>query len=184
MDAATRTLMDNIYSTDRPLQTQAYFALIEATNQPVDWAYEVWEQLVKDLKHKDNHVRSIAAQLLYNLAKSDPEQRILRDFEALLAVTRDNRGVTARHSLQAMWKIGVVGKAQQARLVEGLEQRFHEAGTAKYGSLTRYDIAQSLRSVYDVVQDDSIRAKALELIETETDVKYRKKYATVWRSAK
>lgn len=30
--------------------------------RPVDWAYEVWDCVVSDLRHKDNHVRAIAGQ--------------------------------------------------------------------------------------------------------------------------
>jgi hypothetical protein len=47
--------------------------------------------------------------------------------------------------------------------------------------LIRYDIIQSLRRLYDAVKDEEVRAKALELIETEEDSKYRKKYASLWR---
>jgi hypothetical protein len=38
-----------------------------------------------------------------------------------------------------------------------------------------------MRNVYDAGQDEKIRAKALALIETEDDLKYRKKYATLWK---
>jgi hypothetical protein len=48
-------------------------------------------------------------------------------------------------------------------------------------TLIRYDILQSLRNVYDQVKDEKIRSKALALIETETDLKYRKKYAALWK---
>jgi hypothetical protein len=44
---------------------------------------------------------------------------------------------------------------------------------------SRQSIIQSLRNVYDMVKDEAIKAKALELIESETDTKYRKKYATL-----
>jgi hypothetical protein len=47
--------------------------------------------------------------------------------------------------------------------------------------LIRYDIIQGLRNLYDEVKDEKIREKALALIETEEDTKYRKKYATVWK---
>jgi len=47
--------------------------------------------------------------------------------------------------------------------------------------LIRYDILQSMRNVYDVVKDQKIKKKALELIETEEDLKYRKKYASLWK---
>jgi len=127
------------------LQNQAYYFLIEATDQPVDWAYEAWDELVEGLRHKDNHVRAITAQVLCGLAKSDPEKRMLRDFDALLAVTKDERLVTARHCLQSLWKVGVVGPEQQKRYVDGLESRFHECITEKNCTLIRYDIIQSLR---------------------------------------
>lgn len=181
MDQSTRTLLDNIHSTDKDIQNKAYFALIEATDKPVDWAYEAWDQLVEDLRHKDNHVRAIAAQLLSNLAKSDPDKRIVKDFDKLLNVTKDERFVTARHCMQSLWKIGVVGKEQQQLLVNGLEGRFNECISEKNCTLIRNDILQSLRNVYNVVPDESIRAKALALIETETDLKYRKKYTTLWK---
>lgn len=181
MDSITRTYIDNVFSTDRETQSTAYFALIEATNQSVDWAYAVWDDMVKALTHKDNHIRAIAAQLLNNLAKSDPEQRILKDFDALLAVTKDARFVTARHCMQSLWKIGVVSKVHQDRLVAGLEGRYNECITEKNGSLIRSDILESLRHVYDVVKDESIRTRALALIESESDPKYRKKYAGLWK---
>ncbi|MHB1448555.1 MAG: hypothetical protein ACYCX1_05345 [Bellilinea sp.] len=70
--------------------------------------------------------------LLCNLAKSNPQKRMLIDFPALLA-------------------------------------------------FTRYDICQSLKNTYDVVRDEAVKETALRLIETETDLKYRKKYAGLWK---
>jgi len=37
------------------------------------------------------------------------------------------------------------------------------------------------RRLNDEVKDETIRQKALKLIETENDLKYRKKYASLWR---
>jgi hypothetical protein len=51
---------------------------------------------------------------------------MLKDFDALLAVTKDERFVTARHCLQAIWKVGIAGEQQQKFVVEGLETRFKE----------------------------------------------------------
>jgi hypothetical protein len=181
MDEMTRTHLENLYSQDRELQNKAFTYLMETTDIPVDWAYDVWDELLAALRHKDNHVRAIAAQVLCNLAKSDPDKRMLKDLDALLAVTKDERFVTARHCMQSLWKVGVAGKPQQQKLVEGLEHRFYECATEKNCTLIRYDINVSLRNVYDGVKDESIRAKALELIETEDDLKYRKKYAGVWK---
>jgi len=181
MDKITRTNLDNLWSEDRELQNKAFFHVLEVTDGPVSWAYEAWDELIANLSHKDNHNRAIAAQVLCNLAKSDPQSRMLKDFDALLAVTKDERFVTARHCMQALWKVGVAGKPQQKRLVDGLQGRFKECITEKNCTLIRYDIIQSLRNVYDVVKDGKIKEKALELIETEKDLKYRKKYATLWK---
>jgi len=181
MDEMTRTNLNNLWSEDKALQNEAFYYVIEATGRPVDWAHDVWDEMVESLGHKDNHRRAIAAQILCNLAKSDPQNRMLQDFDALLRVTKDERFVTARHCLQAIWKVGVAGKRQQQLVVDGLAGRFHECITEKNTTLIRYDIIQGLRNLYDAVQDETIREKALALIETEEDVKYRKKYATVWK---
>jgi hypothetical protein len=181
MNPITRTNLENLWSGDRQLQNKAFCYILEATSRPVDWAYDVWDEMVKNLSHRDNHNRAIAAQILCNLAKSDPKQRILKDFDALLAVTKDERFVTARHCLQSLWKVGAAGRGQQKKLVDGLAGRFKECITEKNCTLIRYDIIQSLRNLYDTVKDEKVRAKALELIETEEDLKYRKKYASLWR---
>ncbi|MBZ0292337.1 MAG: hypothetical protein K8L99_07190 [Anaerolineae bacterium] len=181
MDEITRTRLENIHSKDKAVQNTAYTDLMAETENPVDWAYNAWDGLVADLRHKDNHVRAIASQILCNLAKSDPENRMQRDFEALLNVTKDERFVTARHCLQSLWKIGIVGKAQQRQVMDGLERRFNECVVEKNWSLIRYDIIRGMRNLYDTVQDEAIKAKALDLIDSETDAKYRKKYASVWK---
>ena len=76
MNDTTKTAFDQLTSSDKEIQTQAFFSIMAETEQPVDWAYEVWDGLVADLRHKDNRRRSIAAQILCNLAKSDLENRM------------------------------------------------------------------------------------------------------------
>ena len=181
MNMTIQTKFDHVWSENRALQNTAFHALLEETKGVVDWAYEVWDTVIENLSHKDIHNRAIAAQILCNLAKSDPGQRILQDFEAMLNVTKDKRFVTARHCLQSLWKIGLVGEKQLECLINGLETRFHECIAEKNCTLIRYDILFSMRKLFDVNQNELIKAKALELIETEQDIKYRKKYATAWK---
>jgi len=181
MDHTIRTNVDNIRSADKDLQNKSYFFILEATDKPVDWAYEVWDEMLEGLTHKDNHVRAISAQVLSNLAKSDPKNRMLKDFDRLLEVTKDERFVTARHCLQSLWKVGIAGKKQQKVYMDGLERRFKECIAEKNCTLIRYDILQSMHTVYDSIQDENIREKALELIELEDEIKYRKKYMTLWK---
>lgn len=181
MNENVRVQLAGLWSADQDLQNRAFLDILEVTETPVDWAYDVWDEVVANLGHRDNHNRAIAAQVLCNLAKSDPQQRMLQDFSALLAVTRDERFVTARHCLQALWKVGTAGPEQRALLVAGLEGRFRECAIEKNCTLIRYDILQGLKNLNDAVQDVTIRAKALELIETEEDPKYRKKYTSLWK---
>ncbi len=181
MDKTIRTHFDNIRSDDPQEQNKAYYALIDATDKPVVWAYEVWDELFEGLKHKDNHVRAISAQVLSNLAKSDTKEKMLKDFGKLLDVTKDEKFVTARHCLQSLWKVGVAGKKQQKVYIDGLEKRFKECIKEKNASLIRYDILVSMKIVYNEVKDEGIKEKALALIETEKDAKYQKKYKTVWK---
>lgn len=181
MDSVTQQMLADLRSDERAVQNAAYYAVMEQTSEPVDWAYEVWDDLLTMLRHTDNHQRAIGAQVLSNLAKSDPEYRMGRDFAALLAVTKDKRFVTARHALQSLWHVGVVGEPQRRLVVEGLSGRFDECSAEKNCTLIRYDIIGALRKLYDAAPDEMLRARALSLIETEENLKYRKKYAGLWK---
>lgn len=181
MNKTIRTHLDNIFSEDGQTQFQAYDYLMKATEKPVDWAYEAWDKIVDGLTHKDNHVRAITGQLLSSLAKSDPKGRIFKDFDKLLNVTKDERFVTARHTMQNLWKVGVASKKHQAMYLDGMSRRFKECVKEKNASLIRYDILISMRNVYNEVKDESIREKALMLIASEKDVKNKKKCAGVWK---
>ncbi len=183
MDREIRHTLDELRSGEKAGQDKAYQALMAATDQPVMWAYDAWNELVENLGSKDNRVRAITSQVLCNLAKSDPQKRILVDLPRLLAVTKDERFVTARHCMQSLWKVGVAGDDQRKALVKGLAARFRECVTEKNCTLIRYDILQSLRKVYDHAADETIWQLATKLMEAEEDMKYRKKYATLWKRA-
>jgi len=175
-------MMDDLRSSDRDRQNRAFQSLLHATQQPVEWAYEVWDELLRTLTDGDNRQRAIAAQVLSSLAKSDPNERMLKDFGALLAVTKDERFVTARHCLQSLWKVAVAGERQRNVVVKGLVRRFKECAKEKNCTLIRYDILAVFRRVYDATGDALLRSTAEALIAIEKDLKYRKKYATLWRT--
>lgn len=183
MDEVIRATFKNLRSPETDTRYQAFVYMLKATEEQVDWAYEIWDDLVAGLPDPDNHQRAIAAQLLCNLAKSDPQSRILKDFPAILRVTRDDRFVTARHCLQAIWKIGVAGKPQQRLVVNGLVSRYQEASSEKNSTLIRFDIIECFRKLYAATGEKKLRDKAMRLIDEEADAKYRKKYASLWRDA-
>ena len=106
---------------------------------------------------------------------------MFKDFDSLLAVTRDERFVTARHTLQALWKVGLAGGQQRKLLLDGLELRYRECISERNTTLIRFDIIQNFRNLYDQTEDETLRDKALALIEIEEDPKYRKKYISLWK---
>src|SRR5215213_2804302 len=146
MDSKTQKHLENLRSEDKELQNQAFSYILKETEKPVDWAYEVLDQLVEGVHHKDNHVRAISAQILANLAKSDPKNRMQKDFPVLMAVTGDEKFVTARHSLQSIWKVGREKKMQKT-VVDALANWFKNSITHKNYTLIRYDIIQDLRNL-------------------------------------
>lgn len=181
MHRAAREVLAGFEDAEGGLSYERLNAILALTAKPVSWAYDVWDVLVEGLTDPGNHRRTIAAQLLSNLASSDPKKRILKDLDRIMAVTHDERFVTARHTLQAVWRIGLAGKKQREAIIARLAKRFEEAADEKPGRLIRYDIAVSLRQLYDATADRVAMETALRLIDTETDARHRKKYLTAWR---
>lgn len=181
MDPVLRQNLDNLMANDGQARQDALAYVMAATDQPVDWTYEVWDDLVRQTQHPELHHRAVATTLLCNLAKSDPQRRILTDLDAVMAVTRDKSFVTARHTIQALWKIGAAGQPQRQAIVERMAGRFADCAPEKNYTLIRYDLLVGMRKLYDAAPDEALRARALALIDTEPDAKYRKKYLTVWK---
>ncbi|AOV07466.1 hypothetical protein [Sporosarcina ureilytica] len=181
MENQIKLAFEKSKSGDKEERYEAYLSILNATDKQVDWAYEVWDQLIEDLTHKDNHQRSRAAQYLANLAKSDPEMRMMKDFPKLWEVTKDEKFVTARHSLQSIWKVGIAGTAQREMVMEAMVERFKKCVDEKNFTLIRNDIIQNMKNLYDNFNDEFIKQTALDLIETVDDKKYKKKYMDIWK---
>ena len=184
MNENLQELFDNLWGSDRTLQNEAFFYILSLTDQPVNWAYAAWDEVIANLNHKDNHNRAIAGQLLSSLAKSDPENRLVEDFNALFKITRDHRFVTARHTMQSLWKVGAENEVLRKLYLDAMEIRYKECIKEKQCRLIRFDILTSMRKVYDLVGDDVVMEKAIKWIEQEDNLKYRKKYTRVWKSTK
>jgi hypothetical protein len=151
--------------------------------EPVDWAYEVWDELLSELEHGAGHRRAFAAQMLARLSISDPNARMLEDFPRVAAVMRDSKTVTARHTLQTIWRVGLAGPEQRRMAVKALVGRFVECAEGKHGRLVRTDVVTALGKLMKATGDDAIEHSALSLIETESDDKRRKMQAAAWRKA-
>ena len=51
------------------MQNKGLSDVLTAAGGRVDWAYEGWDEALKNLKHKDNHNGAIAAQVLRNACR-------------------------------------------------------------------------------------------------------------------
>ena len=115
MKRRVRDLFAARESSDRDAAYRALVDLFAMAKDPVDWAYDVWDQMVEDLGHKEGSKRAFAAQMLAHLAISDPEDRMLDDLPTLAAVMRDDKTVTARHT-------GITDLAEKLMAVEKDEE--------------------------------------------------------------
>ncbi|BAS27401.1 hypothetical protein [Limnochorda pilosa] len=183
MNERVQALFADRESSDSDVAYQALGRLFEITERPVDWAYEFWDQLLKDLTARAGQKRAFAAQMLARLAISDPDGRMLKDFPKVAAVMKDEKTVTARHTLQSLWRIGLAGPQQKAMVLEALEHRFRECAEEKNGTLVRTDVVTALGRLTKATGDATIEVRLNALIETEPDEKQRKKQRAAWRKA-
>lgn len=181
MNATTRKTYDELWEGEDTTRYNALVAMIALLEKPVDWAYEVWDDLVAKCSDKDNHVRARATQLLSGLAKSDPEVRIVKALPSIVLVTHDKMFVTARHTIQAMWKIGLGSPKARKALLSAYATRFEDSVADKQCKMIRSDISIGLRRLFDESGDVTVKKTALALIETEPDAAYKKKYLGAWR---
>jgi hypothetical protein len=179
MDKHIRECFDNLGSTDDTIRFNALQIISEITDDPVDWAYEVWDDLLRRLHHENSYQRTIAILVLCNLAKSDTQHRLDRDLDLLFAHTTDSKFVTSRKCLQNLWKVAAASPQNRDKVLDHLERRFIECASETHSNLLRQDILQSFRCLYDQEKDEELLIRARELIRAEADEKYRKVYTPI-----
>lgn len=176
-----RTDLDLVFADERPSQSEAFTRLMATTEADVPWAGLVWDELAAGLASRSNRIRAIAGQLLCRLAVSAPDLA-RRDIDLILAVTYDERFVTARHVIQSLWRIGLANEDLRAVLLARLEDRFHLAAAEKNRTLLRYDLLVGLKQLSEATNAPAIPPLARKLVAIEPNEAYRKKYRTVWKA--
>ena len=71
MELRLRSKVDLLHLEDAEARYAAFQELLALARSPVDWAYEVWDELKELTRKGDNHQRTIALQLLCELASAD-----------------------------------------------------------------------------------------------------------------
>lgn len=59
MDSQVQNALRNLHAPDRAVQTEAFFSLLAVTDQPVDWAYQVWISYWRSCATKITTCRSL-----------------------------------------------------------------------------------------------------------------------------
>lgn len=180
MNTLVRQNLTDLRSEFKQERYEAFMYLINKAKQPVDWVYEVWNDVLALTKTGDNHQRTLAVQLLAALAKSDIQNRLVKDYYNVIAVTYDECFTTARHSLKALWKIGVANLHLKGLVIRELTNRFLTCRNEKNCKLIRYDIIEVFRKMYDTLNDESIEDTVELLIDFEEEPKYQQKYRKLW----
>lgn len=191
MNPRIQALFDDRTSGDADRAYRAFVQLMAEAEAGASWAYEVWDDLVVGLASADNHQRAFSVQLLARLALSDPEQRMLKDFEAVARTMRDERFVTARHTVQSIWRVALAGTAQRDLALDALEAWFHGCVSHKNAALIRTDLITSLGQLAQALSaNDSdpagraaVQCLADALIAGEAEDKAKKKQLAAWRKA-
>lgn len=176
MNHELKTLFVNLLDKDDKLRYPAFQKVSDFTGQKVDWVYEVWDQLLDMLKSENSYQRTIAACLLCNLSQSDSEKRIAAVLPEILAHTKDEKFITSRQVLQAVWKIAWFQPDLCQKVVDHLKARFAECTEEKHANLLRQDILQSLITLAELRHDDALHVLVKQLIESDGDEKNQKAY--------
>ena len=182
MEIEISKLLDNLTFHERDVQFNSIEELIKHVKEPVDWTYSVWEQLIKALTYKNALVRAQAVQILCALAAtSDPEERVLEDFQKIWAITYDEEMIVSLQSLQSIWQIGLAGQVQRDLVVSHLARRFHACTNEKQPTTIRYEVITSLKKLFDKTDDSMLLPILKNLINQEQDVSVQKKYKEALR---
>jgi len=148
--------------------------VLAITEIPVDWAYEIWDDLISRLQDPNSYQRTIALMLLCNLVKSDPQCRTRQILPEILSHTKDEKFITSRQCIQTVWKIAVYQPALRDEVVHHLSKRFKESANEKHANLLRLDMIQSLRKI-------DRGGDLLNLIESLTTSETEEKYRALYR---
>jgi hypothetical protein len=179
MEKDLKESFNNLESKDDMIRLKALQAILDITENKVDWIYEVWDDLFRKLDDENSYQRIVAIRLLCNLVKSDTENRIQGSLNRLLAHTTDEKFIASRICLQSIWKIAAAKNQTREIIIDHLEKQFEKCLQEKHYNLIRQDIILSMRQLYDQRKDNRLLTRAEELIKNEKDEKYRKKYVNI-----
>lgn len=168
-------LFKNLESKNDTTRYEALKELLTITDNKVPWIYEKWSDLTGRLSSDNSYQRSIGIMLLANLCKSDIENRTNSIIKRYLETFDDEKFITSRQSIQNVWKLALNNDSHKNSIISQLKLEYSEnIHLKRHGNLIKQDIIGSLFRIYKNYRDEDIMNKIKELIDSETDEKFRK----------
>jgi hypothetical protein len=165
-------LFADLECKDDKVRYPAFKELLSLSEEKVNWVYDKWFELTGKLKSDNSYQRSIGLMLLANLAKSDSENRIVAILDMYLEFFEDDKFITSRQCIQNVWKIAIENQNNKKRIVKELEKTYYDnKNHHKHSNLIKQDVIGSLNMIFKQTNDEEIRKKINELIDSELDDK-------------
>ena len=174
MEENIRQMVADLSEKDDNIRYEAFRRLMSITEEPVPWIYEVWDELAAKFDSDNSYQRSIAMNLFCNLSRCDSEKRIHSILPRLLALTEDEKFITRRQTMQALWKVAWFQPETYEAVVAKYVERFSSCVNEEHPNLLQRDIIQALLTLSDLRNDYELAAKVDSLIQSEPDAKARK----------
>jgi hypothetical protein len=169
-------LFEDLLSKNNKIRFAAFKEVHALTDKKVIWIYDRWFELVEKISSENSYQRTIGLTLLANLCKSDDENRFSKIIDAYLEHLDDEKFITARLCIQAVWKIALVNDRLRRKIIDSLEQSYWGNIHLKtHGNLIRQDIVTSLNQIFQNTKDKEVINLVLRIAAEETDDKIIKK---------
>jgi hypothetical protein len=174
MEEKIQQLINALSEKDDNIRYEAFKELMTITEQPVQWDDEVWKLLGAKLDSDNSYQRSIGMNLLCNLTRSDHDKHIIGVLPKLLALTEDEKFITRRQTLQALWKVAWFLPETYENVVGKYVERFTTCVNEEHANLLQRDAIQGLLTLAELRNDEALFGKIDQLIQSEPDDKARK----------
>jgi hypothetical protein len=119
-EQARQEILAGIVAKDDVYRFNCFQVLYQISQEQPHALYPEWNYFVELLDSDNSYHRSIAAQLIANLAQADAENRLEGFFDRYFALLDDEKIITARQFAQHVGRIARAKPHLQARVAERL----------------------------------------------------------------
>jgi hypothetical protein len=164
-EAVLSELLNSILSHRDEERYPAFQVVLIVSEQQPAALYPAWKQFESMLGSQNSYFRSIALQVIANLAKADTENHFEKIFDSYFNVLRSNKTITAIYATNNAWKIALAKPELQGKITNLLLNidRIHQG---KQKDLLKGHAIESFSRYYGEV-DTADQGRILEFVKKE-----------------